>query len=165
MVQLFKGRFGRRLEALMVRATVEGQQSAASVSLIEGRPVYTAAPIPKGAPPNMALLAELLRGRHPISADMRHWLAALCDPDGNSEMKLGMTKRRNGRPRESAMEHFEAVRQFMENQSAHGFEYAVARGKSDHGLSRTTLLKAVRILRPAIEEDERLMREHSLGSR
>lgn len=145
---------------MMVRDTVEGQQSPASVSLIKGKPVYTAVPIPKGAPPNMALLADLLRGRHPISAEMRDWLASLCDPDGNSDMKLSMTKRRNGRRRESAMEHYEAVRHFIENQSAHGFEYAVARGKADHGLSRTTLLKAVRKLRPAIEEDERLQREN-----
>ena len=145
---------------MMVRDTVEGQQSPASVILIKGTPAWTAAPIPKGAPPNMALLADLLRGRHPISAEMRDWLAAVCDPDGNSEMKLSMTRRRNGRPRESAMKHYEAVRHFLENQSAYGFEYAVDQGKAVHGLSRSTLLKVVNSLRPAIEEDERLKREN-----
>lgn len=83
----------------LVQQTVQGDQSNASCIFDSGRIVFSAAPIGKGAKPNLKLLSQILRSDEPLPRIAREWLADLFDPDASSDHQIKrLERRRKGAP-------------------------------------------------------------------
>ena len=78
----------------LVRDTVEGRQSTASCSVLNGKISFHAAPVAKRADQNLKLLSEILRSDEPLPAVARKWLADLFDPAAKSEFRIKELSRR-----------------------------------------------------------------------
>ncbi|WP_150293096.1 hypothetical protein [Sphingobium estronivorans] len=98
-----------------VRETVEGQQSPSSCALTDGRVIFSARPIPKGAQPNLKFLSQILRSDEPLPPVAREWLADLFDPDAESDYQIKtLARRRRGAKQVGISNNWDAARYALE---------------------------------------------------
>ena len=142
----------------LLKNTVEGGPTVWSLAFTAGE-FHLGGEISEGAEPNLQILAEFLRSRREISPKVRAWLADLCDPDAKSDNTLVMKKRRSGRPQVTMMKHLAAVQQFRQLNAPHAFHAAILQVMNEYGITRSTLNKAIKLLGPALDENDRINRE------
>jgi len=142
----------------LLKDTVEGRPTVWSLSFTAGE-FHLGGEISEGAEPNLQILAEFLRSGRKISPKVRVWLADLCDPDAKSEKTLIMKKRRSGRPQVTMMKHLAAVQEFRKLNAPHAHDAAILQVMNEYGITRSTLIKAIKLLGPALDEKDRINRE------
>lgn len=156
MANIFDETSGK-FEADLLSLTVEGIENEASYGFSEGIPYFSLRPVEAKSGPNLKLLADYLRSDRPISRDVRIWLAKMADPDGDYTSRMTITRRSNGRPKESMFKYREAVSEFIEHYDRYGFEPACTHVATKFSISRSTLLKA----RIELEADLRDLKEQN----
>jgi len=149
---------------LAVRETVEGQQSPSSCSLLEGRIVFSAKNIPKGAKPDLTLLSHILRSNEPLPPFAREWLADLFDPDAASEFQVkNLARRRRGAKPVGMSNNWDAAQYALQRMEvgdladdpnaqdvrADKWEAAIAKAAMNFRISKSAVEAAVKSYREA----------------
>lgn len=94
----------------LTERTIHGEQSPASVTVAEGKICFSAEPIPKGAKPNLALLAEILRSEEPLPRVAREWLANLFEPQTDTKFYVKeLHQNRRGQKAAADCNHWDAA--------------------------------------------------------
>jgi len=150
----------------LVRATVQGDQSPASCSILDGRIVFSAEPIAKGAKPNLILLSQILRSGEPLPAIAREWLADLFDPAAKSEYQIKtIGRRKRGAKPVGLTNNWDAAQHALElmrwgetdaDLSARGerrekWAIAVQSSADEFGITETAVEDAIKSYRDAVE--------------
>lgn len=150
-MNIMKDGHGKRIEAQLLRLTVEGEQSPFAYAMRKGNPVLDAKGVALGSKVNSQLLVDFLRSKRPISRDIRNWLADMLDENVTTNANL-ILKRRRGSPKKNMLEYLESVEAFVERREAGDtYEDALDWVVTNSGIKEGTLKKAVAALEEGVK--------------
>jgi hypothetical protein len=156
----FSGAVGEKIEADLLRKSVEGQESPMAYVLNEGRPAMSAQGIALNAPVNRQLLIDFLRSDRPIGDDVRNWLADLLDPHKSTNANLSLSRRR-GKVKSNMLGYVDAVSAYIDQRDIDdGYDAAIAHVSEKFGIKKGTLKKAVSRLEEGIRIHRESQRNH-----
>jgi hypothetical protein len=142
--------------------TVEGRVRPASFALVDGKPGFSAQAIPRKAPPNLRLLADVLRSENQLPSKIRKWLADLLDPDASTERQLKLSKRKRGAKTKSISKNWD-VAEFVEELLHKGAtrQRAIGAAMDKYRLSKSSIEAALSSLKKAREIHSRIACEEA----
>jgi hypothetical protein len=143
------------------RSQVEGRPGAGSCKFEDGELYYCVGRIPKGAEPDLKLLADVLRSKIQLPDDIRQWLADLLDPEAGSRFQFRKLEKRKGGEGPDPIYDFELI-EYVNDQTRLGAlpKNIIADAVKKFGMSPSSVRSRLATYKKARDEHDRINREN-----
>lgn len=154
---------------------VEGRPGPMSCVFRDGELQYCSDDIPKGAKPDLKLLADVLRSKIQLPDYIRQWLADLFDPEAGSRFQFRKLEKRKGGAGPAPTIDFEVVnfiheeisrrlsgrKPGSERRNVAARKNAIADAVIRFGISIATIEKCLAVYEAALQETFRINEENA----